>query len=214
MESTRPPSAKKRKPARPSPGQAAPSGSRVDPAHAGSPLGLGDRPLAPPGDNIELPTRELERPASKPEGSEVVGFRSPELSPASSAAGDPFGSASNIVWYVRPPSGGQYGPATSEVLQVWLDENRISPDTLVWREGWRDWQEAAAVFPQLASNGGGAGPEETGRFAARKPPSGTAGSRFPAQRRSASRSALVWITILGLAVLVLGIVLVWVVFRG
>ena len=34
-------------------------------------------------------------------------------------------------------------------MRVWIAEGRVSPDSLVWREGWRDWQEAEAVFPQL-----------------------------------------------------------------
>jgi hypothetical protein len=62
---------------------------------------------------------------------------------------DPFADAGDIVWYVRPPTGGQYGPATTTIMRQWLSEGRISPDSLVWREGWRDWQQASAVFPQL-----------------------------------------------------------------
>lgn len=58
--------------------------------------------------------------------------------------------APNAVWYVRPSTGGQYGPATRDVLRTWLAEGRIAHDTLVWREGWRDWREAGEVFPQLA----------------------------------------------------------------
>jgi hypothetical protein len=62
---------------------------------------------------------------------------------------DPLSEAGDVVWYVRPPSGGQYGPATAKLMRQWLAEGRISPDTLVWREGWRDWQQASAVFRQL-----------------------------------------------------------------
>ena len=47
-----------------------------------------------------------------------------------------------LVWYVRPPSGGQFGPATGDIMRQWLQEGRITPDTLVWREGWRDWRDA------------------------------------------------------------------------
>ena len=34
-------------------------------------------------------------------------------------------------------------------MRTWLGEGRLGGDSLVWREGWREWQEAAAVFPQL-----------------------------------------------------------------
>jgi hypothetical protein len=54
-----------------------------------------------------------------------------------------------MIWYVRPPSGGQFGPATGDVMRNWLTEGRVSTDSLVWREGWRDWQEAGQVFSQL-----------------------------------------------------------------
>lgn len=75
-------------------------------------------------------------------------------SPAFSASGsnlapDPLADSAEVVWYVRPPTGGQFGPATPEVIRGWLAEGRISSDTLVWREGWRDWLEAGGVFPQL-----------------------------------------------------------------
>ncbi len=68
-----------------------------------------------------------------------------------SAAADPLTEAGDVVWYVRPPSGGQYGPATREIMRTWLAEGRISADSLVWREGWRDWQAAGSVFPQLVA---------------------------------------------------------------
>lgn len=55
----------------------------------------------------------------------------------------------DVVWYVRPPAGGQYGPAAPEVVRTWLAEGRITPDSFVWREGWRDWKEARDVFPEM-----------------------------------------------------------------
>lgn len=65
---------------------------------------------------------------------------------------DPLADGTDVVWYIRPPSGGQYGPATADVMRKWIAEGRVSGDSLVWREGWRDWEEAASVFPQLASS--------------------------------------------------------------
>ena len=65
---------------------------------------------------------------------------------------DPLAEGGEIVWYVRPSSGGQFGPATPDLMRAWLAEERIGADSLVWREGWRDWQTAADVFPQLSPN--------------------------------------------------------------
>jgi hypothetical protein len=57
------------------------------------------------------------------------------------------------IWYVRPPAGGQYGPARGDVMRKWLGEGRVTTDSLVWREGWPDWRPAAKVFPDLGAKG-------------------------------------------------------------
>jgi hypothetical protein len=63
---------------------------------------------------------------------------------------DPLAEGGAVVWYVRPVSGGQYGPAGADVMRAWLAEGRIGSDSFVWREGWQDWQVAVDVFPQLS----------------------------------------------------------------
>ncbi len=72
-------------------------------------------------------------------------------SPQLSSLPDPLAETPSAVWYVRPPSGGQFGPAQADMMRGWLTEGRVSPETLVWREGWADWQEAGSVFPDLQS---------------------------------------------------------------
>ncbi len=72
-----------------------------------------------------------------------------DVAPPGKSQPDPFADAPNAVWYVRPPSGGQFGPAQPDMMRNWLGEGRVSPETLVWREGWTDWREAGSVFPQL-----------------------------------------------------------------
>jgi hypothetical protein len=69
---------------------------------------------------------------------------------AAGGAADPLVAAGDVVWYVRPSAGGQFGPAAADVMRTWLGEERIAPDTLVWREGWPDWREAGQVFPRLS----------------------------------------------------------------
>jgi len=69
---------------------------------------------------------------------------------AEADSADPLAEAGDAVWYVRPTTGGQFGPANAHVMRTWLAEGRIAAETLVWREGWRDWQEADGVFPQLS----------------------------------------------------------------
>ncbi len=63
---------------------------------------------------------------------------------------DPIAEAPTAVWYVRSNAGGQFGPARGEMMQQWLEERRVGPDYLVWREGWPEWRRASVVFARLA----------------------------------------------------------------
>lgn len=163
--------------------------------YASAPMGLGGSAGASAGGV-----------ASGPAGYAVPGGASaPAASGAAGAAavggvsGDPLAEAGNVVWYVRPPSGGQYGPATPDIMRTWLQEGRIGPDSLVWREGWRDWQPASEVFPSLRPSG-------FGLFVAGG--STTAPSRGRGGSRSFSQALI--ITALVIAVLALLGVFVWV----
>lgn len=68
---------------------------------------------------------------------------------ASAAPADPIAEAPASVWYVRPMSGGQFGPAAGDVMRQWLAQRRVGADSMVWREGWADWKRASIVFPLL-----------------------------------------------------------------
>ncbi|HTM54704.1 MAG TPA: DUF4339 domain-containing protein [Pirellulales bacterium] len=66
-----------------------------------------------------------------------------------SASADPIAEDPTAVWYVRPPTGGQFGPASAEIMRAWLGEGRVGASSLVWRAGWPEWRAAASVFPEL-----------------------------------------------------------------
>jgi hypothetical protein len=85
---------------------------------------------------------------------------------------------------VRPPSGGQFGPADGAVMRRWLGEGRVSADALVWREGWPDWKTAGPVFPSLEVSPRRA-PESASVLPADAPPNGQFAS--PADRPAAPR---------------------------
>lgn len=55
------------------------------------------------------------------------------------------------TWYVRPPSGGQYGPATTELLKQWIGEGRVAATSLLWREGWPQWRDASEALPEFVA---------------------------------------------------------------
>lgn len=91
-------------------------------------------------------------PGYHPAGPAVM--RVPQPSPAMMPMGvDPISQAPNSIWYVRPPSGGQYGPARGDIMRKWVAEGRVSGDSLVWREGFPEWKSAGQLFPSLAGVG-------------------------------------------------------------
>lgn len=60
--------------------------------------------------------------------------------------------AGNANWFVRPPSGGQYGPASSWLLSEWILERRVTADSLLWYEGMAQWQLASLLVPEYFAN--------------------------------------------------------------
>jgi len=54
-----------------------------------------------------------------------------------------------VKWFVRPPTGGQFGPATSQLLMDWIKERRVTSDSLLWKEGTSDWELASQLLPEL-----------------------------------------------------------------
>ncbi len=135
-------------------------------------------------------------------------------SPAQSAPAeprDPIAEAPESIWYIRPPSGGQFGPAPGELMQTWLSEGRVSADSLVWREGWHDWQEAGAVFPKLRGN------QYLDVLEPAPVVPAVAAPVSPAHRTKASRSSdrrqLALLAILALAVVVLFCVFLYVLWK-
>jgi hypothetical protein len=64
---------------------------------------------------------------------------------------DPIAEAPQAVWYVRPRTGGQFGPAPGDIFRQWIAQRRVTGDSLVWRDGWADWRVASEVLPQLSA---------------------------------------------------------------
>jgi hypothetical protein len=116
-----------------------------------------------------------------------------------------------MIWYVRPPSGGQFGPATGELMRTWLDEGRVSADSLVWREGWRDWQEASKVFAKLRGN-------QIVDFLETAPVVSVVAAvashtHRPKAKKSSDRTQLAIVVGFSVLVVILTIVLLWIVFH-
>ena len=118
-----------------------------------------------------------------------------------------------MIWYVRPPSGGQFGPAAGDLMRTWLSEGRVSADSLVWREGWRDWQEAGTVFPKLRSNQIIDFLETTPVVAVAAVAPAVRHVHRPKAKRSSDRNQIALLVVLSLAVIVLFVVFLVVLFH-
>ena len=87
---------------------------------------------------------------SGPESGPKMPVAVPPASPETDAGElDPIAIGPHLIWYVRPPSGGQYGPAEGDVMRQWLKEGRVTAESLVWQEGWDEWRSAIEVFPEI-----------------------------------------------------------------
>lgn len=53
----------------------------------------------------------------------------------------------SATWYVRPSSGGQFGPADGPTLSQWISEGRVADSAMLWRDGWPEWRIARSVLP-------------------------------------------------------------------
>ena len=54
-----------------------------------------------------------------------------------------------MQWFVRPADGGEFGPASGDMLQVWITEKRIDHRTELRRHDWVNWQQAGEIFSEF-----------------------------------------------------------------
>jgi hypothetical protein len=146
-------------------------------------------------------------PGAIPAGSVPAGsIPRPPVPPGMPSAGDPIADAPAAIWYVRPPSGGQYGPARGDIMRKWIAEGRVSGDSLVWREGWADWRNAAQLFPSLAA--AASSPTAVMATPSSVPQSARSTSRYAARKKGGSGLAIAALVGLVLVCIVLVVVLV------
>jgi hypothetical protein len=137
---------------------------------------------------------------------------------ATSTANDPIAEAPAAIWYVRPPTGGQYGPARGDIMRKWITEGRVSSDSLVWREGWTDWQNAGKLFPTLNESGSHAASQAAAPVVSTTIPlsakaSQRAATRYETKKRDSNTMAIAILVGLGILCLILISILVFVVIR-
>jgi phage FluMu protein Com len=92
---------------------------------------------------------------SKKKTSNEVGSMEPPQAPKALSTLEPTSPLNSPTahWFVRPPSGGQFGPAPTPLLMDWIGENRVTSDSLLWTEGMPHWQLASELLPGLRDSG-------------------------------------------------------------
>ena len=114
-------------------------------------------PVDVPASTLQSPTGDIEQVSVGAPQSSVspgIGAAATAFSAvtAPSPVRDAIDEAPTAVWYVRPPSGGQFGPAAADMMRTWLADGRVTASSLVWRSGWPQWLSAQTAFPQLAGS--------------------------------------------------------------
>jgi len=99
--------------------------------------------------------------ASPSSGDATLRPLSEALLPAS-VAGVP--QASNASWYASLPNGTTVGPISAGAVLQGLQQGKFTADSLIWRDGWGQWQPLGSVLSQLSETAAvGAGQGSTAR---------------------------------------------------
>ncbi len=104
----------------------------------GAPPGNGDSAASPP-----------QAASSEPGESVLIQTQPPPIAAPLAPSAPQAPTPESIAWYVRPAAGGQFGPATTEVFQQWIEDGRVAVDSWVWRTGWSDWKAGGEALAQI-----------------------------------------------------------------
>ena len=174
---------------------------------------IGDGPKQAPVPDVAIGT-------SAPQKQRKESQAPPQRTPSQpEVPSDPLAEVPTARWYVRPVSGGEFGPAPAELMRDWIREGRVGRDSQVWREGWDNWRTADLVFdlgnvsPPVAEDTDAPAVELVGdalvndlELDSSLPDSpleldDNRPIRTPSNRRSKPRTSLMIVIVLGMAIL-------------
>src|SRR5687768_7388540 len=75
-------------------------------------------------------------------------FRVPPV-PVSTVPHPEAASAAGGRWHLRFPSGREFGPVQTHVIEEWVREGRVDGESLVCPEGAEEWYRLEDAFPDL-----------------------------------------------------------------
>lgn len=119
------------------------------PGTDGSSASDSQRPRSANGPATANPATAGESPSSGEERSSAAQSRSAQPGAQSRRPNlDEILGGVSTTWYVRPSSGGQFGPADGPTLGQWITEGRVADSAMLWRDGWPEWRSAQVVLQQ------------------------------------------------------------------
>jgi len=107
----------------------------------------------------EQGTSLVESPASAVATLEPVPAAPAPAQPESTETPKSLLAHGDARWFVRPPSGGVYGPADTSTLISWISQRRVTADSYIWRDGMEVWRIAVEMIPDAFVAVPGASPD-------------------------------------------------------
>lgn len=115
-----------------------------------APRPIAPSPTAPSPTAKTLSTQTpVPQTASRNPASQPTAKAAPKAAPAKRQSVPEATPTAEPHWHVRPPSGGEYGPASDELIRTWISEYRVTPSSQLKRSDWKEWRVASEVFPDL-----------------------------------------------------------------
>ena len=97
--------------------------------------------------SIAAMAQDDDAPRIEQESASVATLEAPPSEPPTSDAIRHSPLPIHARWFVRPPSGGVYGPADTRTLESWISQRRVTADSYIWREGMDIWCLASELMP-------------------------------------------------------------------
>jgi hypothetical protein len=78
-----------------------------------------------------------------------LGSELPSSGPLPPAMSRPAPQTSNASWYASLAGGATVGPMSADAILRGLEQGQFTTDSLVWRDGWSQWQPLGSVLSQM-----------------------------------------------------------------
>lgn len=96
---------------------------------------------------VAVSVSEQESPQVELQASALATLEPSPVQPQSKQTPQSLTFHSDARWFVRPPSGGVYGPADTSTLINWISQRRVTADSYLWRDGMEIWRIAVEMIP-------------------------------------------------------------------